>query len=124
MLDNANKLSCRLGPNSQGQYIDVEIDLVDYEIMCKQAVDEKFCDCQTGSLRLVNENAAEKVREEVYVSKITREDKEMKLDFKDESNVLAFILGIVVAILVISLVLLIAYLVIKKKRVNKTETLT
>ena len=48
----------------------------------------------------------------------------MKLDFKDESNVLAFGLGIVVAILVISLVLLIAFLVIKKKRVNKTETLT
>ena len=48
----------------------------------------------------------------------------MKLDFKDESNVLAFILGIVVAILVISLVLLIAYLVIKKKKVNKTDMLT
>ena len=67
------------------------------------------------------------MREEVYVSKFTREEQKEKatLDFEDESNVLAFGLGIIVTILVISLVLLIAYIAIKRKRENKkTEIYT
>ena len=95
--------------------------------MCKQAIDENFCDCQTGSLRLVNEDAAQNVRVEVYESKFTREENNDKatIDFEDESNVLAFVLGIIVTFLVIGLALLITFLVIRTKRNNKkTEIYT
>ena len=35
LLDSAETLKCTLGPNEQGGFIDVEISLMDYEIMCK-----------------------------------------------------------------------------------------
>ena len=89
--------------------------------MCKQAIDENFCDCQTGTLRLIDESAANNVRNEVYVSKFNREEKKKKvtIDFEDGSNVLSFGLGVVVTFIVIGIGLLIAYLVIRRHREHK-----
>ena len=39
LLDSAETLKCKLGPNDRGEYISVDISLMDYEIMCKQTED-------------------------------------------------------------------------------------
>ena len=83
-------MNCRLGPSPEGNYIDVEISLLDYEIMCKQTIDSNFCDCEgVDSFNIINSKQSDFTLEEFYVTKtITKEVlvEPETLDFKNESN--------------------------------------
>lgn len=35
MLKSKEYLDCRLGPNKDGKYVEIKMDVMDYEIMCK-----------------------------------------------------------------------------------------
>ena len=43
MVQSDQYLDCLLGPNKDGKYVEIKMDIIDYELMCKQAT--SICNC-------------------------------------------------------------------------------
>ena len=86
--------------------------------MCKQTIDENFCDCETEQIEVMDEGAVEDVLNEFQVTRyITREvEAPDTLSLKDESNQLSFVAGLIVAFLIMAIVLLICYLCYSRRQ--------
>lgn len=54
-------MNCLIGPTPTGDYFTIEITYLEYETMCKQAVDENFCNCETTELKVLDEEARDSV---------------------------------------------------------------
>ena len=70
-------IDCKLGPDPRGNYIQMKISMMDHEIMCKQTVDENFCNCNAEDLeeiKIISTLSIENVLEEFYTGEtITKE---------------------------------------------------
>ena len=88
MLKSSQYLDCQLGPDAQGNFIKIKMDLMDYQIMCKQTQD--FCNCDTGSVSINDKEAAENVMKEIYltrtVTKTVYADEKDIVDMSKGSN--------------------------------------
>ena len=65
MGNREEKMNCKLGPTPTGSFLDLQMSLMDYEIMCKQAVEgsegTKFCDCENNVRKQVSTEASQNV---------------------------------------------------------------
>lgn len=128
MLDSRSLIDCKFKPGPDAPMISVQLTLIDYEIMCKQTVDENFCQCETNTLYdATNDVTTENTLDEFFVTKTITEkvylEDDGRLDFKKGSNQVAFILGIALTIFVMSIAALTIYLVIKRRQTSKTVEL-
>ena len=88
MTKSAQYLDCQLGPDAQGNFVKIKMDLMDYQIMCKQTDD--FCNCETGAVTINDEEAAENVIKEIYLTRTVTQtvyaDEKDIVDMSKESN--------------------------------------
>ena len=43
MLKSREQIDCKIWSKNASRYVTLKMSLIEYEIMCAQAVDEKFC---------------------------------------------------------------------------------
>ena len=90
--DSKELIDCSFRPTLTGPTIQVKISLIDYEIMCKQTVDEDFCECEMDAItsKVVNETSKELTIDEFLVTKtVIKEvyvERDGKLNLENESN--------------------------------------
>ena len=69
MSDRSEKLKCQIDPAGDGNYIQMEIKLVDYEIMCKYVAVDDFCRCETDGIEVIDEAAVGQVYDEFFITR-------------------------------------------------------
>lgn len=124
MLKSREQIDCKIWSSNANRYVTLKMSLIEYEMMCARAVDESFCQCETGGLKLDDESAAQNVVNEVYITRtVTKEIlvDDDSLSVEKESNQIAFISGIVVTLLVAGIAILVAVLVIKYRSRQRTD---
>ena len=55
MLQSQEKIDCLIA-GSNGKSVEMQITFADYEIMCKQAIDEDFCQCDTRGIDMASQD--------------------------------------------------------------------
>ena len=127
LTDSQEMIDCKFKPGADAPVVSVQISLIDYEIMCKQTVEENFCDCDTSQLGIsVNDKTLEDTLSQFFVTRTVTEtvylDDDGKLDLAKQSNVIAFIAGIFITVFVMSIIGL-AICLYKRRQSDKTVQL-
>ena len=104
----------------------MEMKLVDYEIMCKYVAVKDFCNCETEAIQVVDQAASQQVLDEFYITRSNSYDEEgqdsiIDLDLQKESSITAFVAGVIVTVLVISIVSLVIFLMYRVRSRSQTK---
>lgn len=91
--------------------------MIDYEIMCTQAVDSEFCDCEDSAIPVVNDSSSKnQVLQELYVPQKRQIEDSFRLDIGEKSSATAFIAGIFLTLFVVGIIALIFCFFVRKQR--------